>query len=443
MPPRIHKATATLPSTRQPVVAKDVVFELPWLHPAQEEFVWAFENYNARFVVAAFGTKGGKTHGSCARVVHEAWTGFNGKLIWWLAPSYAQSENAYIQIKRMLPRDTFKEEKAKLAIQLLNPSGGLHSRIEFKSGEKGDNLRGFGVHFLVVDEYCRCKREAIISAMTTQLKTKGRAMYLSTPKGHDDFYNEFRKGDKSKLLLGQLDPHPDYISFRMPSWVNPTLPEGTIDDMRRNMPRDVFRQECEAEFIDGATSVFRGARDCIRDTPCPMEPEKGRRYVIGADLARIRDFTVIICMDAESKHVVYFDRFHENSWDYQVSRIAAVSRKYNNAMVVVDATSIGEAPSQKLAEIVPTIQFKTNSNQAKRELVEKLRLSIEQRVITFPPIQVLVDELDDFEMEISPSGTVTYSAPRGKFDDAAMALALCNWQLTQAQFKWKFKRVRL
>lgn len=437
-----NPSAAILPSSRGRVKHRDVIFELPECHPAQHEFVYAFEKYpSVRFVVAACGSKFGKTRGACIRIAKEAWEGHPGKLCWWLAPTYRQAENAYSEIRRMLPSSAFKEEKANLALQLQTPSKGEWSRIEFKSGDSPNYLRGFGVHFLVVDEMARIKREAYLSAQTTQIKTMGRAMYLSTPKGMDDFHDLYTKGDKSLLMGEEVDKFPEYISFCLPTWLNPYIPPESIEQMRRDMLKGDFEQEVEAKFIDGAETVFRGTHDCIKGLL--MAPQEKKRYVIGVDLARLRDYTCFVVMDAEAKHVVYFDHFQEKSWEMQKARIIALSKQYNNAMVVIDATAVGDAPAQQLAGLIPVFPFKISSNQAKRELIEKLRLSIEQRSISYPPVQTLVHELENYEMDVTTAGAVVYSAPRGKNDDAVIALALANWQLTQQSFTYRMRRVRL
>jgi len=44
------------------------------------------------------------------------------------------------------------------------------------------------------------------------------------------------------------------------------------------------------------------------------DPIPGRRYVLGVDLAKHRDFTVLIVVDMDSWRVVAFDRFQKLDW---------------------------------------------------------------------------------------------------------------------------------
>jgi hypothetical protein len=49
------------------------------------------------------------------------------------------------------------------------------------------------------------------------------------------------------------------------------------------------------------------------------------------------------------------------------------------------------------------------------------------RKVLYPLIQVLIDELKEFEKTETAAGNIRYSAPEGKHDDCVIALALCVW----------------
>ena len=69
------------------------------------------------------------------------------------------------------------------------------------------------------------------------------------------------------------------------------------------------------------------------------------------------------------------------------------------------------------------------TNPKKVMLIEKLMVAIEHRLITFPDIEVLIDELRAFSYELLPTGNFRYSAPEGKHDDCVISLALAVWAL--------------
>src|SRR6185312_2006708 len=161
--------------------ATPVTISLPPTHPLQGEFVNAFDSDpDLRFAVGACGTKFGKTYGCSIRLVKQAWDN-KGSLNWWVAPSYSQSKIAYNLVKRLLPKDTYAEQKTDLRLVLLEPDGAEHSAIEFKSGDDPDKLRGFAVNFFVVDEAARISWESFVSVLTTVTQTRGKGIIISTP----------------------------------------------------------------------------------------------------------------------------------------------------------------------------------------------------------------------------------------------------------------------
>lgn len=437
---------------------KPVVLTLPPAHPKQYELINAFELYKdqgVRFVAGACGTKFGKTYGCTIRLVFEAWNNrdpyknvpLSGPgMYWWVAPSYAQSKMAYNLIKRLLPPDSFQEYKADLQLCLLNPDGSERSWIHFKSGDNPDTLRGYAVNFFIIDEAARIPYESFVSVMTTVTQTRGRGIVISTPKGRGWFADVYHRGEKSnydgtpRFDAEHPDPFPEWTAIRMPTWTNPHVSVESIEEMKRNLPSDVFQQEVAAEFLDDSAGVFRGVKDCIRGSFEEYKP--GHNYVIGVDLAKHRDYTVLVCMDMNTKQVVAFDRFNKIDWNLQQVRIVDMARAYR-ATVWVDSTGVGDAIYENLSYSGIRVEpYKIGGTTAKQQLIEKLRINIEKARISFPGIYQLVDELRNYEYKITDTGVVRYSAPSGQHDDCVVALALANWGADRQPFVYRYRNVR-
>ena len=136
------------------------------------------------------------------------------------------------------------------------------------------------------------------------------------------------------------------------------------------------------------------------------------------------------------------------SWHYQKQKILAVSKKYNNALVVTDSTGVGDPITEDLQRMgcnvfVDTVGD-TNPKEvagfkftglSKENLIEKLKITIELQLIRIPAIKILVKELKEFLAIKLPSGKYKYGAPEGKdeggielyHDDAVISLALALW----------------
>ena len=60
-------------------------------------------------------------------------------------------------------------------------------------------------------------------------------------------------------------------------------------------------------------------------------------------------------------------------------------------------------------------------------LITSLQVAFEQEEISFPKIDILIDELEAFEYEMLSSGKFRYTSPEGYHDDCVISLALANW----------------
>ncbi len=341
---------------------------------------------------------------------------------------------AYNTIKRLLPKEFYHEQKADLRIVILEPDGSERSSIEFKSGDNSDGLRGFGVNFVVMDEAARQPYESFVSVWTTLTQTMGRAIFISTPKGRGWFYDVYQRGE---LLRAEF---PEWYSIRMPTWLNPHVQVESIRQMKKNLPEDVFRQEVAAQFLLDSAGVFRGIKDCIKGVL--EEPQPGHQYVMGVDLARLRDFSVITVMDRQRRHLVYFDRFNQLDWTVQYHKIIECAKKYN-ALVMMDSTGIGDPIVETIRNAGVRVEpYKIGGSAAKQQLIEKLRVGIEKQRLSMPNIPILIRELENFEYSITDSGVIRYEAPDGFHDDTVISLALANWGADTEPWVYRFKNVR-
>jgi hypothetical protein len=438
--PEAHPVTSALLAGK--VVSRPVTLALPPLHTRQYHLVTAIDEIpGVRFVIGACGTKFGKTFGCCIAIVKRAWDHPN-TLNWWIAPTFAQSKNAFNLCKKLLPAGTFMPYQADMRIVLLTPDGNEHSVIEFKSGDNSDSLRGFGVHYFICDEAARMPYESFLSIITTVTQTFAPGIFISTPHARNWFYDIYQRGEKffddgtPKFSESDPDPFPQYLSIRMATWSNPTVPLESIRQMKRSLPEDVFRQEVAAQFLLDSAGVFRGVSDCIRGEL--QEPLADHSYIMGVDLGRLKDFTVLTVMDRNNRHVVYQERFNKISWEVQYHRIIETAKRYRS-QVYMDSTGIGDPVVQTVqGGGINVVPYSISSNTAKHQLIDKLRLNIENQKISFPADLVIMRrELASYEYNISTSGVVRFSAPSGQHDDTVISLALANWGADVAPFIYK------
>ena len=338
--------------------------------------------------------------------------------VWLVAPSYDLCNKIFREIywtmHKCLPHWIKKSSENEMRIELVNGS-----MVECKSADNPVSLIGEGLNFLIIDEVARIPESVWNEALRPALTDKqGDVLLISTPQGMNWLHQFFTRGQ---------DKHEnDYESWQFPSSANPYLKEEEIAEAKRTLPELTFRQEFLAEFVSDSGAVFRNVDACIKGEL--EDYREGTRYVMGVDLGKYQDFTVIIVLKQEEGHlsVVYFDRFNQIDWNLQKSRILNVSSNYNKPVVIIDSTGVGDSVFDDLVRMrVNARGFRIKSNEIKRTLIENLIISLENEEISFPPIPELVNELKIFSYEYSEvSGKVHYNAPTGFHDDCVLALSL-------------------
>jgi hypothetical protein len=301
------------------------------------------------------------------------------------------------------------------------------SEVEIKSADgKDTTLRGAGLDFAIMAEAARIAREAWEQGVRPALSDKlGRAIISSTPKGKNWFYELYLRG----LEEGQTE----YQSWHLPSNSRPSFPQSEWDTLKTTLPDLIFRQEFCAEFLEDSSAVFRGMGACIAGDF--QDPLPNHHYLIGADLARTVDFTVLFVVDRATKHVVHFQRFNQLEWPFQKAKIAALAKRYNDAFVWLDSSGLGDPIEQDLRRSGVKCQGMKFTNSSKKELIEFLSIAIEQKMITYPRIDILLNELSAYEYQLLPSGDLRYCAPQGMHDDTVIALGLAIWGLKSELYR--------
>ena len=369
------------------------------------------------------GRRGGKTEFALNELIKEA-IRIPG-LYWYVGPSYKQAKSiAWVRLKNLLKpaRDHWKFNENELYAENIHTG----ARIELKGADNEESLLGVGLKGVVMDESAMTKAivwPRIIRPMLAD--AKGWAIFISTPKGMDWFYDLWMKGQDAN--------EKDWISWKYDTSINKYIDQEEIDAMKADMPERLFLQEVMAEFLDDSSGVFRGLKSCLAGELKVAIP--GRFYTLGVDLAKSYDFTVLTVMDTVTRELVYFDRFNEISWKEQKTRILDIARTYNNALCVIDSTGIGDPIVEDLETSGVSLFYGNDgkagyqfTNKSKVKLINLLSIAIEQRLITIPKsLNVLIEELRVFEYTIGVAGAIKYQAPEGKHDDCVISLALAVW----------------
>jgi phage FluMu gp28-like protein len=361
---------------------------------------------DARYGIVESSTKAGKTAACLVWIIEQALQGKSGQDFWWIAPVYGQAKIAFRRLKAGLPRESYTANESDLTLTLINGA-----RIVCKSAEKPDNLYGEDVYAAVFDEASRAREEAWHALRSTLTATRGKVRIIGNVKGRKNWaYKLARKAESG-------EPGMSYQKITAYDAIDAgILDESEIEDARRQLPENVFRELYLAEPSDDEGNPF--GMVAIQDCIAPMSDEKA--VCFGLDLAKSVDFTCLIGLDKQRK-VCRFERF-QKSWSDTITTVREI---VGTTPCLVDSTGVGDAVLESLQKDgrrnFEGFKFTQNSKQ---QLMEGLAVAIQKHEIGFPD-GVIVNELESFEYEYTRTG-VRYSAPSGMHDDAVCALALAN-----------------
>jgi predicted phage terminase large subunit-like protein len=255
---------------------------LPRLHSGgQVEVVES----RARWRLISAGRRWGKTRVGAAECTK---VGLSGQRAWWVAPTYPIASIAWRVLKHLagqIPMVEIREVDRMISF----PGGGW---VQVRSADSPVGLRGEGLDLVVVDEAAHIRRwdEVWEQSLRPGLSDRqGRALFISTPKGFNHFYELFRQAETSPDGTSQTGR--DWQAWTFPSWTNPHLAPEEIEAARQQLPALVFRQEYGAEFVQLEGAMFR--REWLRVIDrAPEDMREVRFWDLAASTSTSADYTV-------------------------------------------------------------------------------------------------------------------------------------------------------
>jgi hypothetical protein len=283
-----------------------------------------------------------------------------------------------------------------------------------RSADNPDSLRGEGLDLAILDECAFMQESAWTEAIRPALSDrKGRAIFISTPKGRNWFWRLFQQG-----IAGDNN----IMSWQLPTVDNPYIDPSEVEAARQSLPEIVYRQEFLAEFIEDS-GLFRRVMDAVHFDDPLTEPEEGRQYVAGVDVAAQVDFTVVTVLDTSSRKEVYKDRFNRVEYPVLEDRLAAVYERFKLQSMVIESNSIGRPVIDHMRTRGLQIQEFNTTKATKTAVIQQLQSAFEHGEIKILNDAVAIAELLAYEGR-QMSGYWQYGAPEGTHDDCVMSLAI-------------------
>lgn len=388
-----------------------------------------------RFNVVVGGRRVGKTYLISYLALRELLVG--QRQIWVVAPQYNLCKRVWDYLHEWAIRhfsESLQINKSEMTISNL-VTGSL---LELKSAENLPSLKGKGLDLLIVDEagdvpeevWDKYLRGNIAEIRPALGREKGRAVLIGNASSIGSWFYRLYETDTiedkfSYWLPSAVERNGEVIASNNPEIIS--LQE--LKEIKTSSSSRTWEVEWMARFLPGQGQVFRNVRNNIRETSSP--PFYSHRYLMGVDLARKQDFSVISVVDIGTGDLVYFSRFQELDWGFQKAKIVDIAKHYNNARIKIDATGLGDVILHDLEREKVNVEGINFTIDTKKQIIEKLALLIEKGDIHYPEVDALISELEAFEYLYSKTGKIVYSAPSGLHDDCVISLALAVAELPE------------
>ena len=387
-------------------------------HAKQREVINGILESGAKYHVAAIGRQFGKSL-----------MGMNLALYWminhrpckvlWVSPVYSQASKVHKELYAAIAQSGLVKNNNFSANELELRNG---STIIFRSAERYDNIRGLTCDYGIIDESAFMKDDAWQEAIRPVFAVRGKkVLFISTPKGKNWFHNLYQ--------LGNSPDYPNYVSYAGSSYDTPYIELEEIEDAKKTIAPNIFKQEYLAQFIDSGGEVFS---DIDRNTFPTYTPANGKVYC-GIDLGKQEDYTVATFIDQQGK-VIHIYRNNKQEWTTMIREILVLVRKYH-ATVMVEVNSIGDVIYEQLKRQWQDTHPFVTSSKTKNEIIEGLILDFNNAEVNIPSKELfppLYSELSVFTYEYNPkTRNIRYGHPVGLHDDTVISLAIANYNRKQ------------
>lgn len=325
-----------------------------------------------RFRVLCCGRRFGKTMLAVEEMVGKA-VSKNGMHISYFAPTRddAREITWSMLVKKCENIITYKNEQ-RLEIRIMSIDGGestitLYGWEAVQERGKG---RGIANDFIVLDEVAFYRNfwegwNEVLSP--TLIDRKGDALFISTPKGFNHFYELYNMEATDK----------NYKSFHFTSYDNPFVPEEEIDREKLSKPEDAFAQEYLADFRKQEGLVYK---EFNRKNHVYSDAEIDEaEFIAGVDFGYTNPTCVLdIIRDRQDRYWVTGEWYKTGKTHEQVAEYIA-NKEYNKVFpdpASPEAIKILEDKKVNVYEVVKGQDSIATGIQKVRELFKQRRLFI-------------------------------------------------------------------
>ena len=349
------------------------------LHPSQK----IIAKSRARFRVVNAGRRFGKSVLAAEEMKGVALS--KPSRIAYIAPTIQQARDIMWDIlKRELRTITKKANESRLELEVMDKEGNS-SFIFLKGWEAVETLRGQSFDLLILDEVASMRNfwvgwNEVLSP--TLIDRRGDAMFISTPKGFNHFYDLYNLQSKDS----------NYESFHFTTYDNPNIPPDEIEREKNTKPENTFAQEYLADFRKQEGLVYKEfSRD--RHVIHTIPEKEYTEYLAGIDFGFTNPTAVIhIKRDRDENYFVIGEWYKTQRTDEQVGEYVA-SCGFNRVYPDPESPSAIEVMVTKGINVVEVVKNKDSIKNG----IDRVRSLLKQgKLFIHSSCENLISEMESY-----------------------------------------------
>jgi len=297
--------------------------------PPQIAIINAIQNPVYRFIVGVLSRRTGKS--LISNVIGHLVTLVPGSNILIIAPNYALSSISWDLQRKLLNTFEVELERSNAKDKIIELKNG--STIRMGSVTQVDSVVGRSYDLIIFDEAALNGKG--VDAFNIQLrptldKPNSKAIFISTPRGKNWFYEFYKRGFS--------DNFPAWISIHSTWKDNPRANPQDINDARLSMSAAEFAQEYEADFIALEGQIWEINKDNI------VEIDISKLEVLdvfaGIDMG-FRDPTAIVVVATDGRDLYIVDEYlkKEKATSDYAKAIQSLIDKWNIDFIYIDSAA--------------------------------------------------------------------------------------------------------
>ena len=299
---------------------------------SQTGIINGLNNPKYRFMCAAVSRRQGKTY--IANILGQLVSLVPNSHILLMSPNYSLSQISFDLQRQLIKHfdlEVIRDNAKDKVIELSN-----NSTIRMGSVNQVDSVVGRSYDLIIFDEAALVDgKDAFNIALRPTLdKENSKALFISTPRGRNNWFAEF-------FYRGFSDEFPEWASLRATYHENPRLSESDIAEAKKTMSEAEFNQEYMADFnvFEGQIWAFDHEK-CIEDL---SELELKRMDIFAGMDVGYRDPTafVVIAYDWDSQKYYVLDEYldAERTTEQHATEISKLIAKWDIDYIYIDSAA--------------------------------------------------------------------------------------------------------